>query len=203
MNNQMESHLFWGKFSPLTSLTGAVLLVIASGRIAFAIVGALALAWVYVFVMAAAKLGGAYFPQWGRKAALLFISALAAAIFLILLWIFNPLLALECSLIVFFVPVVFTASDLCGRVLENDMLEVLSQALAEALILGVLILGIALIREPLGFGSISVPGLDIIRFVKKEPLRFFQTSSGALIILGYGVAVYRYGKGQNTNSEDD
>jgi len=203
VNPQTQSHLFWGKFSPLSSLTGAVLLIIASGRIAFALICTLALVWVYVFVMAVAKLGGDYFPEWGRKAVLLFISALAAGIFLILLWIFNPVLALESSLIVFFVPVVFTASDLCGRVLDYDMLEILSQALAEALILGVLILGISLIREPLGFGSISVPGLDIVRFVREEPLRFFQTSSGALIILGYGIAVYRFFRKEYTNTEDD
>ena len=199
----MQAHLFWGKYSPLSSLTGIVLLVIASGRIAFALISTLALVWVSVFVMAAAKLGSAYFPLWGRKAVLLFISALAAGIFLILLWLFNPVLALESSFIVFFVPVVFIASDLCGRVLQYDMIEILTQALAEALILGVLILGISLIREPLGFGSLSFPGLDIVRFVQEEPLRFFQTSSGALIILGYGVAVYRYFRKQFTNSEND
>jgi len=66
-----------------------------------------------------------------------------------------------------------------------------------------LLLGMALIREPLGFGSVSVPGFDIFRFVREEPLRFFQASSGALIILGYGIAVYRHYRNRYTNSEDD
>ena len=203
MNTLWHSHLFWGKISPLSSLSGAVLLVIASGRIAFALICALSLAWVYVFVMLTAKLGGTFFPDWGRNIVLLFISSLAAGIFLILLWIFDPALALESSFFIFLVPVVFSASGLCERVLNYDMLEVLSQALAEALILGALILGLSLIREPLGFGSVSVPGLDIIRFVHEEPLRIFQASSGALIILGYGIAVYRYFRNRYTNSEDD
>jgi len=203
VNPHMQSHLFWGKNSPLTSLGGACLLIIASARIAFALICSLTLVWVYVFVLAAAKLGGAYFPLWGRNAVLLFISSFAAGLFYILLWIFNPVLALESSFFIFLVPVVFIASGLWGRVLDYDMGEVLSQALAEALILGVLILGFSLIREPLGFGSISFPGLDIIRFVKSEPLRFLQASSGALIIMGYVIAVYRHFRNQITNSEDD
>ena len=203
MNAMMQSHLFWGKHSPLSSLTGAVLLIIASGRIVFALICSLSLVWVYVFVMAAAKLGGDYFPQWGRGAVLLFISSLAAGIFLILLGIFDPVLTMESAFFVFLVPAVFISSGLWGRVLEYDMGEVLSQALSEALILGVLILGLSLIREPLSFGSISFPGFDIIRFVKNEPIRFLQVSSGALVVLGYGIAVYRHFRNQITNSEDD
>jgi hypothetical protein len=203
MNTQMQSHLFWGVNSPLASLTGIVLLLIASGRIGFAIVCALALLWVYVFVMAAAKLGSAYFPSWGRNTVFLFLSSLAAEVFLLLLWILSPGMALESAFFIFLVPLVFMASGLYDRVLEYDMVEVVSQTMAEALILGMLILGLSLIREPLGFGSISVPGLDMVRFAQEEPLRFLQASSGALILLGYGTAIYRYYRNQYTNSEKD
>ncbi|MCL1928123.1 MAG: hypothetical protein FWG07_04960 [Treponema sp.] len=203
MNVQMESHLFWGKNSPLGSLTGAALLIVASGRIVFAIICSLALVWVYGFTLTAAKLGGEYFPRWGRNAVFLFISSLAAGIFLILLWILNPVMAMESSFFVFLVPVVFIASGIYNRTLEYDMGEVISQAMAEALILGVLVLGLSLVREPLGFGSISFPGFDIIRFAKNEPLRFLQASSGALIILGYVIAVYRHFRNEITRSEDD
>ena len=199
----MESHLFWGKNSPLASLSGIALLVIASGRIAFALICSLALVWVYVFVLTAAKLGGSYFPQWGRNIALLFLSALAAGIFFILLWIFNPILAMESAFFVFLVPLVFIGCGLFNRVIEYDLGEVVTQALAEALIHGLLILGLSLIREPLGYGSVSFPGLDIIRFARTEPLRFLQASSGALIILGYIIAVYRRFRNEITNSEND
>jgi hypothetical protein len=199
----MQSHLFWGKYSPLGSLSGACLLVIASGRIVFALICSLALVWVYVFVMAAAKLGGAGFPQWGKNAALMFLSSLASGIFLLLLGILDPVLAMESSFFVFLVPVVFMASVLWVRVLEYDIVEVITQALSEALILGALIIAFSLIREPLGFGSLSFPGLDIIRFVKDEPIRFLQASSGVLVILGYGIALYRRYRNQITNSEDD
>ena len=203
MNTQMESHLFWGKHSPLSSLTGAALLVIASARITFALLCSLTLVWVYVFVLTAAKLGGVYFPQWGKNAVLLFLSSLASGIFFILLGIFNPVLAMESAFFIFLVPVTFIAGGLYNRVLDYDIGEVVSQALAEALILGLLILAVSLIREPLGFGSISFPGFDIIRFARNEPLRFFQASSGALIILGYGIAVYRRFRNEINHSEDD
>ncbi|MDR2313217.1 MAG: hypothetical protein LBE02_01625 [Spirochaetaceae bacterium] len=201
MNSQAQSHLFWGINSPLTTLTGSGLLIIASGRISFALVCGMALIWVYVFSLCAAKLGK--LPPPGRAPALLFLSALGACIFFVVLWILNPILALESSFFIFLSPVVFTASRLCERVWDFDMAEGLSQAVTEALILGILILGLSLIREPLGFGSVSVPGLDSIRFIQEEPLRILQASSGALIILGYGIAVYRYFRNRYTNSEDD
>jgi hypothetical protein len=199
----MQAHLFWGIHSPLSALTGAALLVIASGRIASAMICTLALVWVYAFTVAAAKLGGTFLPLWGRNAVLLFLSSLGSQIFMVILWIFNPVLAIESSFFILLSPMVFIASGLAERVLAYDMLEVLSQAAAEALVLGILILALALIREPLGFGSISVPGLDSIRFIREEPLRILQVSSGALIMLGYGTAVYRYFRNQYTNSEDD
>jgi hypothetical protein len=200
---QNQSHLFWGIHSPLGSLIGAGLLITASGRIAFAVICTLALVWVYVFTVMAAKLGNKYLPPRGRNAALLFTAALGTHFFMILLWIFNPVLAMESAFFVFLCPVIFTASEFCSRVLAMDTLEALSQALAESLILGVLILGLSLIREPLGYGSISFPGLDIIRFIREEPLRFLQASSGALICLGYGTALYRRFRNRHTPSEDE
>lgn len=203
MNPRMQAHLFWGSHSPLSALTGTGLLVAASGRISGALVCTAALVWVYAFTMTAAKLGGAYLPQRGRTGIVLFLSALGSQVFMVILWIFSPVLALESSFFILLTPVVFAASGLAERTLACDMPEALSQAAAEALVLGTLILALSLIREPLGFGSLSLPGLDSIRFVREEPLRILQVSSGALILLGYGTAVYRHFRNRYTNSEDD
>jgi hypothetical protein len=203
MNPRMQAHLFWGSHSPLSALTGAGLLVIASGRIAGALVCTAALVWVYAFTMTAAKLGRAYLPPRGKNWILLFLSALSSQIFMVILWIFSPVMALESSFFILLAPMVFAASGLAGRTQAYDLLEALSQAAAEALVLGILILALSLIREPLGFGSLSLPGLDSIRFLREEPLRILQLSSGALILLGYGTAIYRHFRNQYTNSEDD
>ncbi|MDR2663831.1 MAG: hypothetical protein LBC31_12625 [Treponema sp.] len=203
MNPRLQAHLFWGSHSPLSALTGAGLLVIASGRVAGALVCTAALVWVYAFTIAAAKLGSAYLPQEGKPGILLFLSALGSQIFMVILWIFSPVLALESSFFILLAPVVFAASGLAERTRTFDTLEALSQGAAEALVLGTLILALSLIREPLGFGSLSLPGLDSIRFLREEPLRILQVSSGALILLGYGTAVYRHFRNRYTNSEDD
>ncbi|MDR0599208.1 MAG: hypothetical protein LBG84_03885 [Treponema sp.] len=203
MSGHSQSSLFWGVRSPLATLSGAGLLVIASGRVAFALICSLALVWVYVFTTTAVKLGGKYIPAWGRTAIPLFVSALGAYIFTIFLWIFNPILALESAFFILLTPVVFTASSLYNRMPEVDILDALSQSVTEALILGILILGLSLIREPLGYGSISVPGLGIIRFFQKEPLRFLQTSAGALILLGYGIALYRRLRNKHSHPEEE
>jgi hypothetical protein len=203
VNGQTQSHLFWGANSPLTSLTGAALLVIATGRIAFALIALVNLLFVYVFTLVTVKLGAAVFPDRGQNTVLLFLASLFSSLFFILLWIVDPVLSMECSFIVILAPAVFVSSRLCARVVEYDMLEIISQTIAESFIMGMLILAVALIREPLGFGSLSVPGFDIVRFVTEAPLRFFQSSAGALVILGYALAVYRHHRNQYTNSEDD
>jgi Na+-translocating ferredoxin:NAD+ oxidoreductase RnfE subunit len=203
VNNLLRDHPFWGLASPLTSLTGAGLMVVASGRVASALICAAALVWVYCFTVFAGKLGGKYFPRWGRGAALLFLSALAAGLFMILLWVFDPVLALESAFFIFLVPVIGTASEVYGRAGGYDILEALSQSLTDALVLGVLLLALALVREPLGYGSLSLPGLGLVRFFREEPLRIFQAASGALILLGYGTAIYRYFRNRETNSEDE
>jgi hypothetical protein len=199
----MRDHPFWGVHSPLTSLAGSGLMVICSGRISTALIACAVLVWVYSVTVLAAKLGGGNFPQWGREAILLFLSAFIAGIFFILLWIFDPLLSLECAFFILLVPAVFTASALYARVGKYDTLEAVSQSLSEALLLGMLILALALIREPLGHASVSFPVLGQIRFLDAAPLKLFQSASGALILLGYGTAVYRSFRNQATNSEDD
>jgi hypothetical protein len=203
VNGQSQSHLFWGINSPLSSLTGAALLIMASGRIAFALIALISLLFVYVFTMIAVKLGTPLFPQQGQNMVLLFLSSLFSSFFFILLWIIDPVSAMECSFFIILVPAAFVSSGLYARIVEYDMLEIVSQSIAESFIMGMLILGVALIREPLGFGSLSVPGFDIVRFTKEEPVRFFQSSAGALVILGYGIAIYRHFRNQYTNSEDD
>jgi hypothetical protein len=65
------------------------------------------------------------------------------------------------------------------------------------------VLALALIREPLGHGSLSLPGVSPVRFFREEPLRILEAASGALILLGYGTAIYRHFRNRETNSEDE
>jgi hypothetical protein len=78
--------------------------------------------------------------------------------------------------------------------------NVFYRALLEAVVLSGIILAFALIREPLGMGSLSFPGgaQGIIEFFGGQdgeaffPIRFFSVPAGGLLLLGYGIALFRY-----------
>jgi hypothetical protein len=215
----MKSHPFWGVHAPLSSLSGAGLLIIASDRVISALICALALIWIGGVTMLAAGLGRRCFPDsapsvrggpppegsgaFGADAVLVFLSALAAGIFYLALSLTEPILALESGLFILLSSVFVIGSGLYRRVKTYDTAEMLFKAVSEAFVLGVLIIGFALIREPLGRGTLSLPVIGTIRFMKEGPLRILQVSPGALILFGYGAAVFRYFRNRNTNSEDD
>ncbi len=68
----------------------------------------------------------------------------------------------------------------------------------------------ALIREPLGFLSLSLPGgaqgiILLFSFEKEAflPIHVIASSSGALLLLGYGIGLYRYFRSVNAPKETD
>jgi hypothetical protein len=185
-----------------------VLLIIASGRTASALISTGALLWVYGLTVFIVRLAEKGFPKIGKEGALVFLSAFLGSLFLLLLWFAGPLMALESAFLVILTPAVFISSGIIDRVKTLDPRDALVQALTEALLLGLLILALALIREPLGFGSLSLPGGRVFRFVpgRREgifPIRIFAASSGALLLLGYGAALFRYYRNRYTRSEDE
>jgi hypothetical protein len=78
------------------------------------------------------------------------------------------------------------------------MTEVLARSFSEAAALGVLIIGLSLIREPIGFAVLSFPGgaqgiMTPFSAVREGffPIRIAASSAGALILLGDGIALFR------------
>jgi hypothetical protein len=243
----MQSHLFWGINSPLSAFTGVGLIVIASGRITSALVCLAALLWTNALTMFAAGIGRKVLPEKGSDAVLVFVSSFGSFLFYFFLSLASPFLAMENALCILLCPAFLLASGLYSRVREYDTPEMVFQAVSEALVLGALILALALIREPLGSASVSLPGLGLIRFaggevppdsvpepglllepqasleprvpselqvptelqapsgfqVPLELLALLKLSSGAFIILGYAVALYRRRRNLYTNQEDE
>jgi hypothetical protein len=199
----MQSHLFWGIHSPLSAFTGVGLIVIASGRIVSALACLLALLWVNAFTLFAAGIGRKAFPEKRAGVVLVFVSSFAGFLFYFFFLLVSPFQAMENALCILLCPAFLLASGLYSRIKDYDTPEMVFQAVCEAFVLGALILGFALIREPLGSGSVSLPGLGLIRFAGREPLALLKFSSGALIVLGYGVALYRNRRNLYTRQEDD
>jgi Na+-translocating ferredoxin:NAD+ oxidoreductase RnfE subunit len=210
MNRRLTSHLFWGSHSPLSALGGTALIVMASSRLAFALVCAGALVWVFGLSAFIYSCTCSMMPSKGRTVILLFLTATLCGLFNILIGILNPLLIMETGFFLFFVPVWCMGSNFFEAAESSDSVEVLSRAVLEALTMGGLVIAVSLVREPLGLGTISIPGSvygirEIFGGKVKEifiPLRILSVSSGGLLLLGYGIALYRFFKNKSGISQE-
>ena len=205
MNRRLNSHFFWGHHSPLSSLSKAGIIILASSRFSFALLCSLALVWVYGLATLVFFGARRIMPSVGRKVILLFLSAFLCAIFMLLIGFLNPLLILGTTFFILLIPTCCLGSPFFEAAESNALLESVTRAVVEALTLGGVIIALALIREPLGMGILSFPGgIQGITelFVNQDadsiiPVRIFSISGGGLLLLGYSVALYRYFREQN------
>jgi hypothetical protein len=194
--NGSRSHPFWGLRSPLAALSGGSLLVLASVRFSFALVCGLALLWVYVFTGLALRIP--FLPRRGRSWIIPFLASFIGGLFILLVFFASPILAMDTLFFLILCPLCCISSGLPDRLEKSDLRESLTRSYTEALILGALILGLALIREPLGYGCLSAPGIGggIVIFVEfgrdtPLPVKIIASSSGAFFLLAYGIALFR------------
>ena len=181
----------------------------ASDRLAHAITTASALIWVYFLSMLAYHAGSRIFPRWGRSALLVFLTSFVASIFVLLLWIISPLCVLEMFFVISLVPIICMASGIFDRLETHGLSDKLLISFSEAMLLGLLIVIFALIREPFGYLSLSLPGGTqgiILLFSFEEesflPIRLIASSCGALLLSGYFLGLYRYFKTVEAMKED-
>jgi len=198
MSGHLKQRILWGDLSPFAYLSGGALLVMASDRLAHALAALAALVWVYCLSALAVFGGARFFPSQGRQAVFVFIASLAAGLYILLLWIFFPLGAIQTFFAVSFVPMLCVGSGLLRKVEGRGIVAALRISLAEALAAGLLIVILSLIREPLGFRSLSLPGgahgiMMLHPFGEDSPLflRLLSGSFGALLLLGYLLWAYR------------
>lgn len=207
MNRRFESPLFWGSHSPLSALTGSALVIMASGRFSFALICAVTLVWVFGLSALIFSCARKLMPSRGETAVLLFLSAFLCGFFMILVSLLNPLLVLGTSFMLVLVPSYCLGSGFFKSSKSADPADAASRALLEAITLSGIILAAALIREPLGMGTLSVPGgpggiTELIENGEAAgffPIRILSVSAGGFLLLGYGTALYRYFREQNSN----
>jgi len=209
MNKPLHYRIFHGNTVPMISLSGAALLVMVSDRLAHAIVVTGALVWVYGLSSLAAYFGIRIFPRQGRTIVMVFITSFIAGLYLLLLWILSPLCALEVFLVVSLIPLFCMGSGIFQKLESFSLETTISASCSEALIMGALLILFALIREPLGYLSLSLPGgsqgiILLFSFSSESflPMHLITSSCGALLLLGYFLGLYRYLKAQYTPQED-
>jgi Na+-transporting NADH:ubiquinone oxidoreductase subunit NqrD len=191
------SRLFWGPVSPLSTFAGAGLIIMASSRTAYALVTLGALLWVYTLTAAVMGFAGKFLPRRGRPLVIIAASSLSGGLYLLILQLLNPFLALETSLYILFAPLCCHVSALPERIAALDGKEAILEALLEGLLYGALLTGLSLLREFLGLGVLSLPGGagGIVEFFRDRefsliPIRFLNDSAGAFLLLGYGAAFF-------------
>jgi hypothetical protein len=216
MKMPFNSHPLWGALSPFSTLVGGGLLILSSSRFSFALVSAGSLLWVYCLTALVIFAARPLLPQKGRQGLFVFLSAIMGSLYLFVLWFISPLLVLDTLFFLILSPVCCIASGFLERIWpeelsagaadtgsaaysgESGLEGVLACSFSEAAILGLLILALSLIREPIGFGVFSFPGgaQGIVTLFGAEeegffPVRIVAASAGALILLGYGIALFR------------
>jgi len=131
---------------------------------------------------------------------LLFLSSFLCGLFVLLVSLLNPLLIMNTTFFLLLIPPFCLSTGFFETIESTDIFDTLFRALLEAVSLGGIILAFALVREPLGLGTLSVPSAAYgIRelFSREEsntviPAQIISVSSGGLLLLGYGTALYRY-----------
>ncbi|GHV02448.1 hypothetical protein FACS189485_02840 [Spirochaetia bacterium] len=215
MKVPFDSHSFWGAQSPLSTMVGGSLLILASSRFSFALVAAVSLLWVYCLTVLVIFAARSILPQKGMPGLFVFLSAIIGSLYLLLLSFFSPLLVLDTFFFLILSPVCLIASGLLERIWpENgsaklNLETVLVSSFSEAAVLGLLILALSLVREPIGFAELSLPGgaQGIAAFFSPEeegffPVRIAASSAGALILLGYGITLFKRLRGQYLHGEE-
>jgi len=189
---------FFRNMSPLSGLCGIGLLIMASDRLAHAITILGALLWIYCLSTLAVHAAMRIFPQQGRQALLVLLTSFMAGVFAFLLWIISPICLLEMFFVISLVPVVCMASGILERPETDSLSEKFFDTFSHALFLGLLIVVFALVREPLGYLSLSLPGgaQGIVLISLHEgaflPIHLIAASCGALLLLGYFLVLYNY-----------
>ena len=203
MKGRIYLHPFWGSHSPLSSLSGLALIILCSTRFSFALFTSGALVWVYGLTALAFSFTRRFMPARGRMIILLFLSTFICGLFALLSGLLSPLLLMGAGFFLVLIPPCclgsgfFEAADSLNSI---DVIEIVSRALIEAGVLAGIIMAFSLIREPLGMGTLSIPGsVEGINelFYSNEVDGFFTirilcTSAGGLLLLGYAIALYRY-----------
>ena len=204
-----QSHIFWGSRSPLASLSAGALLIMATSRLAYAVAVTGALFWVYGFSVLAAYSGSRLFPARGKFLIQIVLASFTGALYLLLLWFVCPLTALEVLFLVSLVPLFCAGSGIFKRAESLDLVDAVARALSEAGVFGALLLIASLIREPVGFGCLSLPGgargITMLAVFGDGfvPIRLAASSAGALLLLGYGVGLYRHFRTIHAPREDE
>jgi hypothetical protein len=129
------------------------------------------------------------------------------SLYLLMFWLLCPLAALEVFFILLLVPLYYAVSGIVEQISSSfdianvDIFECVSDTVSQAGVLSGLLIAFSILREPLSYCCLTFPGsyqgmITIMYFNSNSifPVGIFASSSGALLLMGYIVTFYQYGK---------
>jgi Na+-transporting NADH:ubiquinone oxidoreductase subunit NqrD len=208
--NNIIGYLFRFFYRPLTTLSAAALLIVASSRLAFAIIALINLVTVYLFTVLISETMKRVrifkqssqeiwlFPKKNQKIICLFLSNFIGCVFFYVYYCISPLLAVETVFITLFVPIFVYFEETGDKYADMPLSRVAKTCFFESIYLGILLIIIALIREPLGYATLSLPGGNegIIELFNKDNnfpfnIEIISLSSGAFLLVGFIMVIFR------------
>lgn len=207
-----SQYSFFGGHSPLGGLTGIGILIMGSARLSWAIVAAGSLLWVYgltsfTFALLSSAGGDKIMPAKGKPVFCVCLASFWGGIYLLMFLLLCPLAALEVFFILLLIPLYFAVSGIIEHEASslnnanNDIFDKASDAVSQAGGLSGLLIGFSILREPLSYCMLTFPGtyqgmVTIMYFNSNSlfPIGMFAASSGALLLLGYIISLYQFGK---------
>jgi uncharacterized membrane protein YdcZ (DUF606 family) len=185
-------------------------MIMATNRLAFALTVTGALVWTYGLAVLILSFAKPILPKRGREILWIFLSGFLGSLYLMFIHLGSPYLAMETTFIILLVPLYCIGSGMCRRLEAHDPEESIPRAFLEALVLGGILVALALIREPFGFGTFSFPGgpQGIVTLISFEsslyfPVQIIACSSGGLLLLGYGLTLFRQFRNRDTCVEEE
>jgi hypothetical protein len=175
--------------------------------LAYALTVSIGLLWLYLLTGLSLWFARHILPERGGSLVILAISCFIGAMYLWVHLLINPFLGMECFFPILLGPLIYTGSGTAERIRTMDLGDRLAASFFDALVYCGLSIALALIREPLGFLSLSFPGGSrgmIFFFAGKTSLLYpVSLSSGAFLLLGYGIVLYNVLRGRGNSGEED
>jgi hypothetical protein len=208
--DKLSAGLFERVNAPLSALSGAGLMIIATSRLAFALGAAGALVWVYTLTALILTVAKPILPKRGLPVLRLFLMSFLGSMYMLIFHCLNPYLGMETGFLLLLCSLSCAGSGICRRIEGLALQKSILKAFLEALVLGGLLIALSLIREPLGFGSLTLPGGPqglVALFALGSPgalyfpVRIVAGASGGLLLLGYVLILFRRLKGRFVREE--
>jgi hypothetical protein len=207
--NSITGFLFRFFHRPLTMLSATALLIIASSRLAFAIIALINLVVVCLLTAMISeslkrvrlfKQSGyeiRLFPKKNQNLVYLFLANFTGCVFFFVYYCISPLLAIETIFITLFVPIFAYLEKIGEKYSDLSLFRVAKSCFFESACLGFLVVIIALIREPLGYATLSLPGgtggiIELFNNDNSFPftIEIISLSSGAFLFVGFIMVVF-------------